>query len=547
MNPSEGYKGNILIIDDTPDNLDMLTRMLTKRGFRVRPAITGELALNAVRVMLPDLILLDIMMPDIDGYEICQRLKADEQTRDIPVLFISALHEGINKIKAFNVGGVDYIVKPFYTEEVLARVETHLALRTMQKQLQTRNAQLQQEIVERKRAEEERRHLEARLRQRQRLEALGTLAGGIAHDFNNILASILGYIEILLNESYENIHVKQYLEYVYHAGERAADLVEQILAFSRSQEQHLTPITITPILKDSLKMLRATIPAHISIYQNVPSQCRPILADATQIHQVITNVCINAGQAMMKRGGTLKVSLEEVNHNGTYTSLAHLKHGPYLKLTVSDTGHGMTPDVQERIFEPFFSFGKEGKGTGLGLSVVYGIVKAHHGEIIVESEPDKGSAVTIFFPIVEKQVPQDAPSHTEPVEKGKGSILVVEDESNLTTLYELALTKLGYEVTVCYDGKEALDIFRADPTRFDLVYTDQAMPHMTGEQLSRELLRMNADLPIILATGYSETLTPEKAYTLGIRQYLKKPVKIRHLVQHIQRLLNSSTENPSIQ
>jgi CheY-like chemotaxis protein len=538
---SEGSKGNILIVDDMPDNLAMLTQMLMELGYRVRPALTGELALNAVQVTLPDIILLDIMMPDIDGYEICQRLKADEKTRDIPVLFISALQEEIDKIKAFEVGGVDYITKPFHLEEVVARVEVHLALRNMQKQLQEQNIRLQQEIDARKKAEEERRQLEAYLRRNQRLEALGTLAGGIAHDFNNILSSMLGYIELILDEKTEDSKEKEYLERVYRVGERATGLVEQILTFSRSQEQQLVPTKISPFISETLKLLRATIPTYIDIRQYMQPDCHLIMADAPQISQVLVNLCINASYAMQENGGTLNVSLEEVNYDGNQESVLGLTPSTYLRLTVSDTGCGMTPDVQERIFEPFFTTKEPGKGTGLGLSVVHGIVKGHHGAITVESQPERGTRFQIFFPILDEQDVQQESQKVEKVRKGEGSILIVEDESDLTALYEFALTKLGYQVTTLNNGHEALEMFHTNPHQFDLVFTDQAMPQMTGEQLSQELLRLRPDLPIILATGYSETISEEKAKALGIRQFLKKPVKILTLVQSIQAILRTSS------
>lgn len=543
MNESiKGSKGDILIIDDIPDNLDMLTRMLMKRGYEVRPAITGELALTAVQVELPDLILLDIMMPDIDGYEICRRLKADERTRDIPILFISALHRELDKVKAFSFGGVDYITKPFNTEEVLARVEMHLALRNMQKQLQEQNLCLQQEIAERKKAEEERRQLEAQLRQSHRLEALGTLAGGIAHDFNNILSSLLGYIEVLLSEKFEESEEKDYLERMYRIGERAASLVQQILIFSRSQEQQLTPTNIAPLISETLKMLRATIPTYIDIREHIQPAYHPIMADGTQIGQLLVNLCINASYAMREKGGILEVRLEEIHYDEDQEYIFDLTTGPYLKLTIRDTGCGMPPELQEHIFEPFFTTKEPGEGIGLGLSVVHGIVKGHQGVITVESQPEKGTVFQIFFPVLGEREVQKESQYIKKVGKGEGSILIIDDEPDLVELYSLALTKLGYHVTSSLNGEEALEMFLTNPDQFDIVFTDQAMPHMTGEQLSQELLRIRPKLPIILATGYSEIISEEKAKALGIRQFLKKPIRILTLVQSIQTIIRTASE-----
>ncbi len=539
MTQTNLYKGDILIVDDMPDNLDMLTHMLIQRGFRVRPALSGRLALKAVQVMLPDLILLDIMMPDMDGYEICRQLKANEQTSDIPILFISALNEETDKVNAFEAGGVDYITKPFHIDEVIARVETHVTLRNMQKQLQEQNIRLQKEMAERKRAEEERRQMETRLRQSQRLEALGTLAGGIAHDFNNILSSMLGYIEMLLIEKSEEDEERRYLERVYRIGERAADLVEQILMFSRSQEQQLTATDIVPFIEETLMMLRSTIPAYVDIRHHIQPDCRPVLADVTQISQVLVNLCINASHAMGENGGILDVGLEEVDYDEEKEYILGLTPGIYLKLTVRDTGCGMTPAAQEHIFEPFFSTKEPGQGTGLGLSVVHGIVKGHQGVITVESQPGKGTVFQIFFPVFAECEEAQETQKFEEVGKGEGSILIVDDETDLTELYKFALVKLGYTVMTFNNGYEALELFRTNPGQFDLVLTDQAMPQITGEQLSQEMLRIRPDLPIILATGYSEIISEEKAKTLGIRQFLKKPVKITTLLQSIQTIMRT--------
>lgn len=397
---------------------------------------------------------------------------------------------------------------------------------------------ISRDITERKQAEEERRQLEIQLRQSQKLEALGTLAGGIAHDFNNILGTMLGYTEALLKRYTENCLEKKYLKRVYQAGERATELVRQILLFSRSQEHQLTPMHIAPIFDETLNMLRATIPTTIDIRPHIQPNCHPILADATQIQQVIVNLCVNASHAMRETGGILEVVLEDVIYDIDQALVLDLTAGSYLKLTVRDTGCGMPPEVQEHLFEPFFTTKEPGEGAGLGLSVVHGIVKGHHGVITVESAPGQGTTFAIFFPVTDEPVPQE-PQAREPgtVRRDKGYILIVDDEPNLADLYDMVLTRLGYQVTICHTGDEALETFRADPDRFALVFTDQVMPGMTGTQLSQKLLTIRADLPIILVTGYSDTISEIEAKTLGIRHFLMKPVKIHTLIKTIQRCL----------
>jgi PAS domain S-box-containing protein len=393
------------------------------------------------------------------------------------------------------------------------------------------------DISERKQAEEERRQLEAQLHQSQKLEALGALAGGIAHDFNNILGTMLGYTEALLKRYAEGCLEKSYLERVYRAGERAAELVRQILLFSRSQEHQLNPTHIAPILDETLNLLRATIPTTVDIRPHIQPNCRPILADATQIQQVIVNLCVNASHAMRETSGILEVVLEDVTYDTDQAHILDVNAGAYLKLIVRDTGCGMPLEVQEHIFEPFFTTKEPGKGAGLGLSVVHGIIKGHHGVITVESVPGQGTTFVIFFPVTDEPVLQEAQTREpEIAKKGKGHILIVDDEPDLTDLYDMVLTNLGYRVTICHTGDEALETFRADPDRFALVYTDQAMPGMTGVQLSQELSAIRSDLPIILATGYSDIISEIEAKRLGIRHFLMKPVKLSDLIYIIQEI-----------
>ena len=386
------------------------------------------------------------------------------------------------------------------------------------------------DITDRKQADRKRRQLEIQLRQSQKLEAIGELAGGIAHDFNNILGSMMGYTELLLRRSAADGKEREFLEYIYRSGERAAELVKQILLFSRSQEHVLVPTNIAAILEDSLNLLRATIPATIVIRRRIQPECPPILADTVQIQQVIVNLCVNAAHAMRVHGGTLDVVLEVVVQSS-------------VQLTIRDNGCGMPQHVQEHLFEPFFTTKGPNEGSGLGLSVVHGIVTGHHGTITVESAPDRGSAFTLLFPATSEPVEQaDAAPHTpEPGEKrGKnGHLLIADDEVYLTKLYDVALAKLGYRVTLAKNGAEALRIFRADPRQFDLLVTDQMMPGMSGTELSEELLKLRPDLPIIVVTGYREARFESQAKALGIHTILMKPLSLLKLVEAVQKSLNA--------
>jgi nitrogen-specific signal transduction histidine kinase/CheY-like chemotaxis protein len=383
--------------------------------------------------------------------------------------------------------------------------------------------------------------LEKQLRQAQKMEAIGTLAGGIAHDFNNILTIIIGYAEILLDGVSEENPMRVDLEEVLKAGFRARGLVEQILTFSRQTDQERRPLQIAPIVKEALKLLRASIPKTIEIRENIATESGMILADPTQIHQVLMNLCTNSAHAMREKGGRLEVGLIDVHLDyETAAQYPDLGPGPYLRLTVSDTGHGMERTVRERIFDPFFTTKGPGEGTGLGLAMVYGIVKSHRGEITVYSEPGKGTTFHVFLPKVEVElIPSTEP--LLPLSQGKERILFVDDEEGVVQMGRKMLERLGYEVIISTDGREALEIFRSQPEQIDLVITDQTMPNITGAELAQELMRIRPDIPVILCSGFSELIDQEKAKAMGIREFVMKPIITRDIGETIRRVLEGET------
>ena len=398
------------------------------------------------------------------------------------------------------------------------------------------------DLSERIRAEKEKAKLQAQLRQSQKMEAIGALAGGIAHDFNNILTPIRGHAEIALLKLPPNHETRKNMEGIIQAAERARGLIQQVLSFSRQDSQQKKPLQVHTILKEGLRLLRASLPTTIEIRQNI-SKCGAVLANATQIHQIILNLCTNAKHAMRRTGGVLEVCLNEiVIKPGEPTPYPNMQPGSYVKLTVSDTGHGMPPDVQERIFEPHFTTKKEGEGTGMGLSVVHGIVKNHNGEIKVYSEPGKGTTFTIFLPRIHAHAKQASASVVDNIPKGSGNILLIDDEAKIVEVISQMLDYLGYRVTALTDSSAALKDFRRHPDRYDLVITDMTMPHMTGDVLARKLLAMRPDLPILLCTGYSRSISREKAQLMGIRDFIMKPPTISELARAIYRALQ---ENPS--
>ncbi|MEW6261803.1 MAG: PAS domain S-box protein [Thermodesulfobacteriota bacterium] len=380
--------------------------------------------------------------------------------------------------------------------------------------------------------------LEKQLRQAQKMEALGTLAGGIAHDFNNILTAIIGFTEVAMENVGEEDPARSMLDEVLRAGHRATDLVSQILAFSRQSEQTRTLVQVVPLVKEALKLLRASLPTTITIRQNiaVPADGGLLLADPTQIHQVLMNLCINAADAMREKGGTLEISLvqEKLDSGGALSP--DLKPGLYLKLTVSDSGQGMELKILERIFDPFFTTKAPGKGTGMGLAVVHGIVKSHGGAITVRSEPGKGTTFQVFLPEAEGKISSESSAAAEPP-TGSERILFIDDEESLVKLAQEMLENLGYRATVKINSLAALETFRDQPDRFDLVITDQTMPNLTGMELAKELISIRPDIPVILCTGYRNLVNVRKDQETGIREIILKPFTTLDLAKTIRKVL----------
>jgi PAS domain S-box-containing protein len=665
-------ESTILIIDDDPNNMDIVTDYLSGSDYTILVAEDGESGISRAEYALPGLILLDVMMPGIDGFETCRRLKAKEATKDIPVIFMTALAETEQKVKGFEAGAVDYITKPFQREEVLARVGVHLRIRelttclqeakgSLEKRVEERTEELAQtiaslhhEIIERKRAEEEllrlaraieqaaeavfmsdaqwlityvnpafermtgyakdeiigqhtrilksgshdqefyhqirdilsrdndwsgrittrkkdgsvfeadttvssvrdqkdtiinyvgilrdvthELKLERELRQSQKMEAIGTLAGGIAHDFNNILTAIVGYTDLALSRLSQDDEVTHDLERVQSASSRARELVNRILSFSRLSEQERRPVKIAPIVEEVLKLLRSTLPTTIEINQQIATYPDEdtVLADPTQIHQILMNLGTNAAHAMRAEGGVFSVSLSDIEVDESLVALyPGLRQGPCVRLTVSDTGHGMEAGVKERIFDPYFTTKKAGEGTGMGLAVVRGIIKNLGGAISVYSEPGQGTTFHIFLPKFEGEIENPAVAEELPT-GGTERILFVDDEAMLAELGKELLESLGYSVTVPLNSREALDLFQSNPQAFDLVVTDMTMPGLTGKELAKELMSIRPDIPIILCTGFSELINEDQALQAGIKGYIMKPYAAKSLNKAIRRAL----------
>ena len=379
------------------------------------------------------------------------------------------------------------------------------------------------DITASKQAEQDRLRLEERLRQAQKMEAIGTLAGGIAHDFNNILAAIIGFAELAKIEAQDNDATTTHLTEVLKASFRARNLVRQILTFSRQGQTEFGPIQIQLVVKEALKLLRASLPSTIQVHQDLASET-PILGDPTQIHQVVMNLCTNAYQAMQERGGVLEVSLSETQVGvAPPPELRSLPQGPYLRLRVQDSGPGIDTSIIHRIFDPYFSTKEKSKGTGLGLAVVHGIVKSHRGAIKVSSRLGAGATFDVYFPMIQEAAAMTAADPEKAVVGGRERILFVDDEPAIAILGKRMMESLGYEVTTCGNAIDALELFRLYPSAFDLVMTDMTMPQLTGDRMALQMMSLRPDLPVIICTGFNELLSKERVQEIGIRALLMKP------------------------
>jgi PAS domain S-box-containing protein len=417
-------------------------------------------------------------------------------------------------------------------EEALRRSRDELEIRVQERtsELARANKELQEEMARREKAEEQ-------LRQAQKLESIGTLAGGIAHDINNILGPIVINSEMALLDLPTESVVRKNLEMILTSGLRGKDLVGQMLLFSRKSEKRQEVLPLSPVIKETFKLLRSSFPTTIQMRLLIETESDSVYADPSQIQQVIMNLCTNAAYAMRDKTGSIDISLQGITFGSHDLPGVDMQTGDYVVLSVKDTGMGMDEKVRKRAFEPFFTTKPVGEGTGLGLAVVYGIVRSHRGNITVYSEPGKGSIFRVYLPKADTGAPQKA-EPPKPIPGGNERILFVDDEETIVHSVRNMLNHLGYKVTALTDSEGALRLFSESPSEFDLVITDQTMPFMTGEILGREFMQIRPDIPIILCTGFSDVISSEKAMALGFRGFIMKPFSVRESAELVRRVLD---------
>jgi PAS domain S-box-containing protein len=388
----------------------------------------------------------------------------------------------------------------------------------------------------------ERKIMEERIQQSQKMEAIGSLAGGIAHDFNNILFPIVGLSEMLIEDLPKESVDRNHAKAIFDAGRRGSELVQQILAFSRQTEQRMMPVRIQKILNEVVRLSRAGIPKDIEIHQNLDKNCGFILANPVQIHQVVMNLVTNAYHAIDPNPGTITVTLDEFCVSGETDGSDEPRSGAHARISISDNGSGIDPKIMDKVFDPYFTTKPKDKGTGLGLAVVYGIVKEHGGEILVDSEVGVGTTFEIWLPIYSGGEAQTKPPEKKKHRTGSENILLVDDEAPIANLEKTMLERLGYNVTIRTSSIEALEAFKNAPKDYDLVLTDMTMPNMTGDRLAVEMIKIRPDIPIIIATGFSERINEEIAKEAGVKGFLMKPVLKNEMSEMVRKVLDETKD-----
>ncbi|MGB3205736.1 MAG: response regulator [Crinalium sp.] len=645
-------KGIILIVDDTPTNLEILLNFLEDYGYKVVVSEDGESAMEMAEYAPPDLILLDIIMPGIDGFETCRRLKANQVTQDIPIIFMTALADNVDKVKGLNLGAVDYITKPLEHEEVLARINIHLRLQNLTKKLIDQNVRLEEEIKQRQQAQQkiseqaalldiatdaifvqdlsnnivfwnkgaerlygweaeeaigknvleflykeipseiqeplqnitstgewlgelhqvtkdgknlivtsrwtsvldangqlksilvvntditEKKQLESQFLRAQRMESLGVLAGGIAHDLNNVLTPVLMAVQLLETKLHDD-QSQEWLQILERNVNRGADLIKQVLSFAKGISGERTTLQISHLIQEIKQLASETFPKSIRVNTNIKSDLKTVLGDATQLHQVLLNLVVNARDAM-PQGGILKIAANNIYIDEHYARInIDSQVGEYILISISDTGIGIERNNLERIFEPFFTTKELGKGTGLGLSTVVGIIKSHGGFINVYSEVGKGTEFKIYLPSSGVIKTNQSLDSSKLLKKGRGQlILVAEDEEPIRNITKTVLEINGYRVITAVDGAEAIVLYRQYQSEIKIVVLDMMMPYMDGSAAIRLLEQINPEVKIIAVSGLASNETMTEINSSCVKAFLSKPYTSTEVLNKLQMVMD---------
>jgi len=547
---------SVLVVDDSPKNVDLLVNTL-KDDFRLGIARNGPRALDYAQKHHPDLILLDVMMPEMDGFEVCSRLKTVPETKDIPVVFLTAMSETDDKTRGFEIGAVDYITKPFRPSEVKARIRAHLTLKETREKLKTQNVSL---AVENARLLKEAKEATQKLQQvvgeqslqmvesqqqalqsmeifhrAQKIEALGTLAGGIAHHFNNLLMGIQGRTSLMLMDIDPSHSFYRHLKGIEEQVISAANLTKQLLGFARRGKYEVRSTDLNELIKKTSRMFGRTNKA-LKIHCRFQEDLWTVEIDQEQIEQVMMTLYVNAWQAM-PGSGDLNLETQNTKLDKDFSKLFSVKEGNYVKISVTDNGVGMDEGTRQRIFEPFYTTKTMEKGTGLGLASTYGIIKNHDGIINVYSEKGKGTTFDIYLPASDKHV-SGGKKPTGDIMQGSEMILLVDDEEVIVNVGEQMLDRLGYKVIIAKGGKEAIELYIKNQEKIDMVILDMIMPDVDGKMVYEKLKEINPGIKVLLSSGYSITGQAQEILDKGCSGFIQKPFNLKDLSLKLRSILD---------
>ncbi len=537
---------SILAVDDSSEALALLREVLTGAGYRARLADSGELAMSAIDAGVPDLVLLDVHMAGMDGFEVCRQLKARDDTRLVPIVVVTGTGTALDVVEALRAGAVDYILKPFRSEELLARVHTQLSLvratRALEEQAATllrTNAQLRDEITERKRAEDEQAALQNQLAQAQKMESVGRLAGGVAHDYNNMLAAIIGHAELGLLQADVPPALRDDLTAIHEAATRSAKITQQLLTFARKQVIRPQMLDLNVTVANSLKMLQPLIGEQVQFTWSPAADLWPVTMDATQVEQILANLCLNARDAI-EGVGTLDISTANRVVDATLAeTFAEAVPGDFVKLTVTDSGCGMSPAVLAHIFEPFYTTKDVGEGSGLGLASVYGAVRQNGGFVTVASVEGEGTTVDLYFPRASGTLAASPVAEPPaPMISGHETVLVVEDETAVRRMTVRALEGKGYTVLEADSPREAMRLAQEQGAAIALLLTDVMMPEMNGHALAATLRAAHPQLKHLFMSGYPMRDGEGDGQMEDAAHFLAKPFTLAALTAKVREVLD---------
>lgn len=515
----------ILVISKNNDDLNTISSLLEDliSDCLVIPAQSGIAGIESTKVESPEMIFMDLEIGDIDRYEVCRTLKSHKNTKDIPIFLMTDIQSDPESyVKGLGAGVAGFLEKPINKAALAVQINMVSRISALEK---------------------EKAGLKKQLQQAQKMESIGALAGGIAHEFNNILFPIIGYTEMCMYDVPENSKTRKNLASVLKAADRAKDLIQQIQNFSMKREQERKPLKIQYIIKETLKLLRSSLPSTIVVRYEIDNTCGPVAADPSEIQQMLMNLCTNAYLVMEEQGGELEVTLQEVDlAPGDIASGIDLSPGRYLKLTIKDTGPGLEQTEVKHIFDPQYSTSERNEYAGMGLNVVHDIIRSYKGMICASSDPDQGTTIDVYLPLIGTQSEKISEiSNDMHLPLGTETILLVDDEEDVVDMMHSMLERLGYQVISALNGVKALEIFQKASKAFDLVITDQTMPEMTGIELTKEIHLVRDDIPIILCTGFNEKITEENTRYLGIGALIGKPVRVAKIAEVIREVLDKNS------